>query len=189
MQRSPYGTSLPGAGTVHHINRVGLSVFPAVSAIPPIATELLDYGNTPRAQRPHRTGSFKSANSAKTAHVSECEGKSQKLTSHARLIKAIRDGVENSLPEILANFRGPVSIGGEYHGNLPQVGLSNQQQLTVAVLAVTKFHFCCIALTCKAYFLQFLNFMSGGALVSQHGAWATSRHHSCHSRSSQTGSF
>jgi len=25
MQRSPYGTSLPGAGTVHHINRVILS--------------------------------------------------------------------------------------------------------------------------------------------------------------------
>ena len=47
---------------------------------------------------------------------------------------------------------------------------------TVAVLAVTKFHFCCIALTCQTYFLQFLNFMSGGALVSQHGAWATSRH-------------
>jgi len=45
---------------------------------------------------------------------------------------------------------------------------------TVAVLAVTKFHFCCIALTCQSYFLQFLNFMSGGALVSQHGAWATS---------------
>ena len=34
---------------------------------------------------------------------------------------------------------------------------------TVAVLAVTKFHFCCIALTCQTYFLQFLNFMSGGA--------------------------
>jgi len=60
--------------------------------------------------------------------MSECEGKSQKLTSHARLIKTIRDGVENSLPEILANFRGPVSIGDEYHGNLPQVGLSNHQQ-------------------------------------------------------------
>jgi hypothetical protein len=81
-----------------------------------------------RAKRPHRTGSLKSANSAKIAHMSECEGKSQKLTSHARLIKTIRDGVENSLPEILANFRGPVSIGDEYHGNLPQVGLSNQQQ-------------------------------------------------------------
>jgi hypothetical protein len=65
---------------------------------------------------------------AKAAHVSECEGKSQKLTSHARLINAIRDGVENSLPEILANFRGPISIGAEYHGNLPQVGLSNHQQ-------------------------------------------------------------
>jgi hypothetical protein len=34
-------------------------------------------------------------------------------------------------------------------------------------LAVTKFHFCCVALTCQTYFLQFLNFMSGGALVSQ----------------------
>ena len=82
-----------------------------------------------RAKRRHRTGSLKSANSAKIAHVSECEGKSQKLTSRARLIKAIHDGVVNSLPEILANFRGPVSIGAEYHGNLPQVDLSNQQQL------------------------------------------------------------
>ncbi len=27
---------------------------------------------------------------------------------------------------------------------------------TVAVLAVTKFHFCFIALTCQTYFLQFL---------------------------------
>lgn len=60
-----------------------------------------------------------------SAHVSGCEGKSQKLTSHARLIKAIRDGVENSFPEILANFRGPVSIGAKYHGNLPQVSLLN----------------------------------------------------------------
>ena len=56
--------------------------------------------------------------------------------------------------------------------------------LTVAVLAVTKFHFCCIALTCRTYFLQFLNFMSGGALASQDGVWATSRHRSYHSRSS-----
>jgi hypothetical protein len=46
----------------------------------------------------------------------------------SRLVNDTSDGVENSLPEILANFRGPVSIGGEYHGNLPQVGLSNQQQ-------------------------------------------------------------
>ena len=44
----------------------------------------------------------------------------------------------------------------------------------VAVLAVTKFNFCCIALTCQTYFLRFLDFMSGGALVSQHGAWAPS---------------
>ena len=80
------------------------------------------------AKRRHRTGSLKLANSAKIAHVSECEGKSQKLTSRARLIKAIHDGVVNSLPEILANFRGPVSIGAEYHGNLPQVDLSNHQQ-------------------------------------------------------------
>jgi len=43
---------------------------------------------------------------------------------------------------------------------------------TVAVLAVTKFHFCCIALTCQTYFLQFLNFMSGGALVSQERPFA-----------------
>jgi hypothetical protein len=128
-------------------------------------------------------------NSAEIAHVLECEGKSQKLTSHARLIKAIHDGVVNSLPEILANFGGPVWIGGEYHGNLPQVGLSNQRQPTVAVLAVTKLHFCCTALTCQTYFQQFLNFMSGEAPVSQHGTWATSRHRSCHNRSSQTGSF
>jgi hypothetical protein len=80
------------------------------------------------AKRRRRTGSLKSANSAKIVHVSGCEGKSQKLTSRARLIKAIRDGVENSLPEILANFRGPASIGAEYHGNLPQVSLSNHQQ-------------------------------------------------------------
>jgi hypothetical protein len=83
---------------------------------------------TTKAKRRHCTGSLKTANSAKIAHVSECEGKSQKLTSHARLINATRDGVENSLPEILANFRGPVSIGDEYHGNLPQVSLSNHQQ-------------------------------------------------------------
>jgi len=64
-------------------------------------------------KRRQRTGSLKSANSAKIAHVSECEGKSQKLTSRARLIKAIHKGVEDSLPEILANFRGPISMGGE----------------------------------------------------------------------------
>jgi len=80
------------------------------------------------AKRRRRTGSLKSANSAKIVHVSGCEGKSQKLTSRARLIKAIRDGVENSLPEILTNFRGPASIGAEYHGNLPQVSSSNHQQ-------------------------------------------------------------
>ena len=81
-----------------------------------------------RAKGRHRTGSLKSVNSAKIAHASECEGKSQKLTSHARLIKAIRDGVKNSPPENLANFRGPVSIGDKYHGDLPQASLSNHQQ-------------------------------------------------------------
>jgi len=98
-------------------------------AVAPIATESLRYDKRRRGpKRRHRTGSLKSVNSAKIAHASECEGKSQKLTSHARLIKAIRDGVKNSLPEILANFRGPVSIGDEYHGDLPQVSLSNHQQ-------------------------------------------------------------
>ena len=134
----------------------------------PTALKKLDRVNTPTfstelAKRRHRTGSFKSANSAKTAHVSECEGKSQKLTSHARLIKAIRDGVENSLPEILANFRGPVSIGGGYHGNLPQLSISTYQQPQArAVLAITKFQFSVLssrmktALTCRAYSHQWL---------------------------------
>jgi hypothetical protein len=36
MQRSPYGTSLPGAGTVHHINRdwTGQAADQAMSAMP-----------------------------------------------------------------------------------------------------------------------------------------------------------
>jgi len=45
---------------------------------------------------------------------------------------------------------------------------------TVAVLAVTKFHFCCIALTCQTYFLQFLNCASSSATFAARPAFMAS---------------